>query len=150
MGEASAEVTIVIEKPVSDVFAVMSDYNKNVRWQDGVVESRQITSGAPRVGTEVSYTRKVAGRKFEAHATIVTLDADAKIRIESKSRMYHYKGGYDFSSTSDGHTEVHYQGHITTGRLLGMFTQRLADNFASQMTDDLNRLKRMLEAGTIS
>ncbi|MEO1269570.1 MAG: SRPBCC family protein [Myxococcota bacterium] len=145
VGEASAEVTVVVHKPVAEVFAVMSDYNKNVHWQEGVIASRQVTPGPPAVGAEVSYVRQIAGRKLEAKATITALETDARIRIESSSRMYTYHGGYDFQSTTEGHTTIHYQGRITTGRLLGLFAKRLADGFTTQMTTDLNHLKTLLE-----
>lgn len=149
MAEASVSVEIRIERPVGEVFAVVTNYDHAVRWQDGVISSRQSTPGDPRVGTQIQYTRKIAGRDFETKAKITRLEADAAIRIESSGKLYTYSGGYDFAPDGDSATRVTYQGTITTGRLLGPIGKKLATGFESQMTGDLGRLKAMMEAGEL-
>ena len=149
MAEASVSVEIRIERPVGEVFAVVSDYNNAVKWQDGVISSRQSTPGDPRVGSQIQYPRKIANRDFETKARITRLEADAAIRIESSGKLYTYSGGYDFAADGDSATRVTYQGTITTGRLLGPIGKKLATGFENQMTGDLGRLKKMMEAGDL-
>ncbi len=149
MGTANAEVTVEIARPVAEVFAFMTNYNNNVRWQEGVQESRQISPGDPGVGTQVSYTRQLAGQNIEARAEMVTFEPNERIRLFSGTKLYEYNGGYDFSSLDDARTRVHFRGEIKTGRMLGLLGKKLARAFEDQMNTDLRKLKRMFEDGEI-
>jgi hypothetical protein len=142
---ASATVTLHISRPVADVFAFVSRYDNNVKWQEGVVSSRQITPGDPGVGTQVAYTRELLGQRAETQAQIIEFDADRRIRIQSKAGPFNYKGGYDFSAEGSG-TRVVYRGEIeAASRLLGFLGSAVASRFQTQMESDLGRLKTLLE-----
>lgn len=145
MAVASADVEVIINRPVAEVFGYMADYNNNVNWQEGVVSSRQITAGPPAVGVEVAYVRQLMGRDIEAKARMIAHEPGSKLRMESKSRIYTYTGGYDFSAV-DGGTRVHYRGEIKTGALLGLLGKAVVGRFQKQMEGDLRRLKTMLES----
>ncbi len=142
---AHARVRLHIRRPVDEVFAYIADYNKNALWQQGVISSRQVTPGPPRVGTEVAYTRTVLGREFTTSARIVELEPDRRIRIESRSRLATYRGGYDFAAR-DGGTDLTYAGELSLSRALALVGRRLARGFQDQMQSDLERLRGMLES----
>lgn len=146
MARATADVTVVIERSVSEVFRMIANYENNVRWQDGVVRATQLTPGDPGVGTRVGYTRKVMGREIDTEAEIVVFEPDARIRIQSDTAVFSYLGGYDFQGSGTS-TTVHYRGEITTKPLLGFLGKAVAGKFGSQMSSDLARLKALLEAG---
>lgn len=142
MAKARAEVRVRINRPVSEVFDYISNYNNNVNWQEGVVSSQQVTSGPAGVGTQVSYTRKLMGREVTATAQMTAFEKDQKIRMTNKSRLFTYDGGYDFSG--DGaHTELVYAGVISS-RIPGLGGQ-MVKLFQRQMENDLSSLKRLLE-----
>lgn len=141
---ATARVTVRIGRPVAEVFDFMSHYDNNVRWQDGVTESRQLTPGEPAVGTKVTYTRNALGRSMTTTSTLVELEKDRKLRMESSSGPIQYRGGYDFFAEGEG-TRVEYQGEITTSRLLGPVGVLVAKGFQRAMEGDLQRLKALLE-----
>lgn len=149
MGTANAEVTVEIARPLSEVFAFVTNYNNNVQWQEGVQDSQQLTPGEPGVGTQVSYTRQVAGQNIEARAQMTAFETDTRIRLTSKTKLYEYNGGYDFASIDDENTRVQFRGEIKTGRMLGLLGKKLARTFETQMTKDLNNLKRMFETGQL-
>lgn len=147
MGSAQADVVVHIQRPLEEVFDFMSHYDRNVQWQEGVLESRQVTGGEPRKGIEVTYTRTVMGRSLQARSTMVAFEPNAKMRMQSSVGPADYLGGYDFRAEGGG-TRVHFRGEITTkGRLMGVLGKLLARNFESQMRSDLQRLKALLESG---
>jgi uncharacterized membrane protein len=147
MAEATADVRIVIQRPVSEVFAYMADYNNNVHWQEGVIRSEQVTPGPPRAGIVVRYVRRLMGREVETTSTMTTHDPDRALRMSSDAGLFTYQGGYDFAPDGEGATRIHYHGTITTGRLMGFVGKAVAGKFESQMSSDLARLKRLLEGG---
>lgn len=146
MATSTARVEIVITRPVEEVFDWLSHYDRNVRWQEGVVTSQQVTPGEPRVGTVVRYVRSVIGQKVETEATLVELVPNRKLRMRSENRLFTYLGGYDLDATPTG-TRVVYQGEIATSALLGFLGRTVAGKFQEQMEGDLGRLKVMLERG---
>lgn len=149
MATSRARVEIVVARPVVEVFDWLSHYDRNVRWQEGVVTSQQVTPGDPRVGTVVRYVRAVLGQKVETEATIVELVPDRRLRARSENRLFTYLGGYDLEATPGG-TRVVYQGEIATSALLGFVGRSVAGKFQEQMEGDLGRLKALLERGAVA
>ena len=58
----TVEESIVIERPLEDVFAYVSDQTNAPRWQPGLLEVRRTTDGPIGVGTRHSVVRKLGGR----------------------------------------------------------------------------------------
>lgn len=144
MATATADVTVTIERPVGEVFAWLASYDRNTEWQEGVVSSRQVTPGPPRLGVEVKYTRMVLGRRIESTSTMVEHQPERRLRMRSETALFAYLGGYDL--VADGaRTHVHYKGEISTKPLLGFVARGLAGRFQTQMEGDLQRLKELLE-----
>jgi uncharacterized protein YndB with AHSA1/START domain len=146
MATSRARVEIVVARPVAEVFDWLSHYDRNARWQEGVVTSQQVTPGDPRVGTVVRYVRTVLGQKVETEATIVELVPERRLRARSENRLFTYLGGYDLDAVPGG-TRVVYEGEIATGALLGFVGRSVAGKFQEQMEGDLGRLKAVLERG---
>jgi len=65
-----AEKSMVIKRPIEEVFAYVGDQTNTPRWQSGLVEVRRLTDGPPRVGTQHAFVRRFMGRKMEAFRTI--------------------------------------------------------------------------------
>jgi uncharacterized protein YndB with AHSA1/START domain len=63
-----AESEIVIDRPVEDVFGVMTDVDKVPLWMTSVIESRRSPAGRIGVGTEYEHTVKFLGKRFTTRA----------------------------------------------------------------------------------
>jgi len=130
MPEARASRTIVIDRPTAEVFALMTDYRNNPRWQEGLVRVEQ-ADVPPRVGS-----------------SITTYEENHRFRSKSASGKrgpVQYEGGYDFEPAGESATRVIYEGSIRTGRLLGPVGRLLAKGFHKHMNSSLERLKTLLE-----
>jgi hypothetical protein len=57
---------VVITRPTEEVFSFAADPSNNVLWQEGIVESEQISGGAVGVGTGGKDVRKLFGRQFQS------------------------------------------------------------------------------------
>ena len=74
------ELSIMINRPIEEVFDYVSNLQYGPQWQTGLVEVRQITQGAPAAGSQFASARKFLGRKLEAVVEITAL------RTESQNR----------------------------------------------------------------
>ena len=57
--------SIIIQRPVDEVFAYMDDIEREPEWQPNLREVAQTPEGQPAVGTEKRYVSDFMGRRFE-------------------------------------------------------------------------------------
>ncbi|MGE5601938.1 MAG: SRPBCC family protein [Nitrososphaerales archaeon] len=63
------EASVVIERPVEEVFAFFTDHRNDIRWQEGLLEVRVTPEGSTGIDTQVMAVRKLLNRR--ADSTIV-------------------------------------------------------------------------------
>jgi carbon monoxide dehydrogenase subunit G len=56
---------IVIQRPISDVFAYMDDVSREREWQPGILDARKEPPGPTGVGTRKYYASEFMGRRIE-------------------------------------------------------------------------------------
>lgn len=59
------EYSIVIERPVEEVFEYMQDIDREPEWQPNLLEAEQTPEGVPAVGTRRRYVGQFMGQRFE-------------------------------------------------------------------------------------
>jgi uncharacterized protein YndB with AHSA1/START domain len=60
------ERSVIIRRPLEEVFAYVGDQMKAPEWQSGLTEVRRTTEGPVGVGTKHSLVRKMMGRETRA------------------------------------------------------------------------------------
>ena len=74
------DCSIVIKRPVEDVFAVMSDFSNGSKWASVSAEPAVKTSDGPiGVGSTWHAVGKVVGRKIETDFEYTEFEVDRKI-----------------------------------------------------------------------
>ena len=58
-----AEQTVVIDRPIEEVFAYVTDQTNTPYWQAGLVEVQRTTAGPIGVGTKHTFVRNFMGRQ---------------------------------------------------------------------------------------
>jgi hypothetical protein len=100
--------SVLIEKPIDDVFAFLADGTNDPKFSPRVQEIRKTTDGPVAVGTVFESKVKDAGmttrRKFE----LTELQAPTKIRWAERSKniVTVPDGGYDLEKVGDTETRV--------------------------------------------
>lgn len=72
-------VSIVIELPVEEVYAFMSDPRNRLRYDPGLIEVRQTPEGPIGIGTRIVEVRPFMGKKAEMVTEIFELEANRVI-----------------------------------------------------------------------
>jgi len=72
------EERIIINRPIEDVFAYVSDFRTASQWQSGVVDVQLTPEGSVGVGTRATFVRVFLGRRLEMTVEIVEYEPPTK------------------------------------------------------------------------
>jgi uncharacterized protein YndB with AHSA1/START domain len=97
------EATVVINRPIEEVFAFLADGENDPKFSSRVIEIAKTTDGPPGVGTVYSSTVKDAGVKTKREFKLTEFDPPTRIRWTelSKNLVTAPEGGYDLAATGD-------------------------------------------------
>ncbi len=142
--------SVVIERPVEDVFSYMDDIEREPEWQPNLREVAQSPAGQPGVGTEKRYVSEFMGRRFEN--TYVNTVYEPNRRV-----AYTIKPGSDLQGEGEIRWEAVQEGtKVTmevspkpTGFLKFLPNGVLETMYSKELRTTLARLKECLEASRV-
>ena len=138
------ESSVVINRPVDEVFAFTNDPNNNAKWQEGVIESRVTKQTDEMVGTIVTDVRKLMGRKMESELEIVAFEPNKKTKLKI------IKGPVEMEVTQiyevvDGGTKVSVTMEGEPGGFFKLMGGALEKQFQEQNDRNFQKLKEIME-----
>jgi uncharacterized membrane protein len=141
---AQFKTSLVIHRPVEDVFAFVSNYQNSPKWVSGAMEHKKISEGPIGVGTVIRTTGRAMGQRIEATRIVTAYEPNVKYAFKSEYRQVPLTSTFLFEPVQSGtRLTVVVEGEPTglfkaaTPLILGMLQQ--------QFEGDLRRLKRLLE-----
>ena len=144
---AKIETSIVINRPIEQVFAFAADSNHNPQWQWSTAESRRTPDGPIGVGSKVMEVHQFqAGLRLEWAYEVTEYEPNKKFSVQSiSSGPVQFKGTSTLESVANG-TKITIAIEIESG---GFFT--LAEPFfgnAAKRNAEASfaKLKEVLEA----
>lgn len=141
----SIEVSTTIDRPVQEVFGVVSHIENNPKWSTMVLEAQQATPEPPGLGTKGTTTGKFLGMRLETELEITEFEENVRFAYRSIAGPVERWGKVTFESVGTG-TRV---GIEVGGDTKGFF--QVADSIVlrvakRQLQADLDTLKEMMEA----
>ena len=141
------EGTVVIERPIEEVFAFLADGENDPKFSPRVLEITKTTDGPPGVGTVYASTVKDAGMKTQREFKLTAFDPPTRIRWAevSKNLITATEGGYDLAPEGNGtRVTIH---NVLEGHGPGKLIAPLALRSARKGADDFAQaIKRAVEA----
>ena len=141
------QYTIVIDRPVADVFAYMDDVHREREWQPNLREAEQTPPGPTAVGTQKRYVSDFMGKRVENTYEVVELEAGRRV-------VYKTTRGSSIDATSEVRCEP-----VGGGTRVTMFVQGkpagvlrfvpkkvMEKVYQAELAASLDRLKARLEA----
>src|SRR3989442_15373107 len=118
--------TIVIDRPIDEVFAFLADGENDKKFSTRVLEIAKTTDGPPAVGTVYASTVKDAGVKTQREFKLTEFDPPTQIRWAevSKNLVTAPEGGYDLAREGTGTRVTIY--NVLEGHGLGKLIAPLA------------------------
>jgi uncharacterized protein YndB with AHSA1/START domain len=141
--------TVVIDRPIEEVFAFLADGENDTKFSERVLEIKQTTEGPPGLGTIYASTVKDGGVKFKRQFKLTEFEAPTKIRWTEVSTgpVITPEGGYDLAPAGEGKTEVSFYNVIVPHTFFGKLVVGPALKSARKGADDFAQaIKRAVEA----
>ena len=142
--------TVVIDRPIAEVFDYLADGTNDPKFSPRVQEIRKEPDGPSALGTVFVSTVKDAGMKSSRRFELTEFVSPTKIRWteRSKNSVTVPEGGYDLEDLGNSQTRVTIfntlEGH-GIGKLLVGFAVKAAVKDADAFA---HRIKAAVEAGT--
>jgi uncharacterized protein YndB with AHSA1/START domain len=142
------ETTVVIDRPIEEVFAFLADGENDPRFSPRVLEIRKTTDGPTGVGTVYASTVKDAGVKTRREFALTEFVPSTRIRWREVTRnmITVPQGGYDLAPAPGGGTELRVFNEFE-GHGFGKVVAGFALSAARKGADDFGRaIKAAVEA----
>ena len=95
--------SIMIKRPVEDVFAFLSDPQNRLKYDSDLIEVRQNGESPIEIGMQIVEVRRMGGRKIELTTEVIGLEVNRQISYQSQpgdpSNAF---GTYTFEAVSEG------------------------------------------------
>jgi carbon monoxide dehydrogenase subunit G len=138
------DFTQQINAPVEKVFAFVSDFRNNSKWQTGVIESTQTPDGPTQVGTQVKDRRTFLGQKMEGTYEVTEYVPSKKLAFKSTSGPIQFRFAQDFESMGEG-TKISVHVEMEAGGFFKPAEGALAGNLKKEFESEAATLKSLLE-----
>jgi uncharacterized membrane protein len=138
------ESTTVINRPIEDVFAVLSNLENNPKWSTAFLEVKKTSQGPISVGTTWRAVQKAFGRQLESEVEVTEYEPN---------RMWTQKGKSPFPvqvqatfESVDGGTRVNLRLEGEPGGFFKLAEPLVATMAKRNIEGDLASLKDLMEA----
>jgi uncharacterized protein YndB with AHSA1/START domain len=138
------EATTIINRPVEDVFEVLSNAENNPKWSSAFLEVKKTSEGPIGVGTTWRGVGKFLGKRTEVEIEEVEYEPNRKVAQKSAS-PFPVNQQMSFESVADG-TRVNLIFEADPGGFFKLAEPLLAGMGRRNIEGELANLKDLMEA----
>ena len=138
------EGSIVIDRPIGEVFDFVADQTNAPRWQNGLEQVRRVTDGPPGVGTKHVVVRKFLGRRLELINEYAHFEPNAEITFTGASGPSRFEVSYRTEETAEG-TRLSCHMRMEQKGLFALADRVVAASLRRDFAANLRNLKALLE-----
>jgi carbon monoxide dehydrogenase subunit G len=138
------ESTTLINRPIEEVFVVVTNLENNIQWDSGFLEVKRISQGPIGVGTTWKAVRKGLGQRIDTEVEITEYEPNRKCTQKGKS-PFPVQVQWLFNS-AEGGTRVNGRIEADPGGFFKLAEPLVASMGKRQIEADLSTLKDLMEA----
>lgn len=144
-------ITLDLDRPRDQVFAVVADARTMPRWYSAVEDVTPTTTGTIGVGARYDVVRSLPGGRVHNDVEITEHQPDRLVTFESRSGPTPFRYRYTLEPLTTAHgagTRLRLEGSIDATGLpgpLGRLGPMASQLFKHGMRDNLAELKRLVE-----
>ena len=136
----------LIDRPMKDVFAFVSDPNNMSKWNSAVVSLQQISPGEVGVGTKFKSVGEMMGRRIEGEMQVTTYEPDTKCGFQLNAGPVKVNLTLSLKPVGTG-TKISLNAQGNPGGIFKLAEPVMAGRVKSLVEENLARLKLQLEKG---
>jgi len=140
------DLGILIDKPVKDVFAFVTNPNNMSKWNSAVISMQQITPGTIGVGTKFKNIGEMLGRRIEGEMQVVAFEPDTKYGFQMNAGPMQVNVVLTFKTVGTG-TKINLNAQGNPAGVFKLAEGVMQGRVKSMMEENLARLKSVLEKG---
>ena len=137
---------VLIDRPMKDVFAFVSNPNNMSKWNSAVVSLEQVSPGAVGVGSKFKTVGEMMGRRIEGEMQITAYEPDTKCGFQVNAGPMQVNLTLSFKTVGTG-TKVSLNAQGNPGGIFKLAEGVMTGQIKSMMEGNLARLKDALEKG---
>ncbi|MFQ5948544.1 MAG: SRPBCC family protein, partial [Acidimicrobiia bacterium] len=147
---AKVESTVVIARPVEEVFGFVLDAEANMpRWNAAVESVAKTSEGPIGTGSTFQMRGQMMGRRLAMTARLTTVEPNRQIEMEAAGRPIAPRAGFWFEQ-EDGGTRVTFRGDPNPVGVLKLLSPLVARQAQRLWDGNLARLKTEVEGSAPS
>ncbi len=140
------DLSTLIDRPMKDVFAFVSNLNNMSKWNSAVVSLQQVTPGEVGVGTKFKSVGEMLGRRIEGEVQVTTYEPDTKTGFQMNAGPIQMNVTISFKTVGTD-TKVSLNAQGNPAGVFKLAEGLLQGRVKSMMEENLVRLKSVLETG---
>jgi len=141
---AQFKTSIVIQRPIEVVFALVSNYQNSSLWVSGALEHQQMTPGPIGVGSVIRTAGHFMGQRVETTRTIIAYEPPVRYGFSSAYQQVPFTNTFVFEPVPNGTRLT----ATVEGEPTGLYKAAMPlilSLVRQQLEGDLRRLKKLLE-----
>ncbi|KHE72620.1 SRPBCC family protein [Halobacillus sp. BBL2006] len=116
------ERSVIIQKPIGEVFEAATDFSKSPEMMDAVIEVELLSEGPVKEGYKFKETREIRGRKASSVIEVTDFEKNKSYSVRSVQNGLDLRYHYQFIETTGG-TRVDFRGELFTEGLRNKLAQ---------------------------
>jgi uncharacterized protein YndB with AHSA1/START domain len=145
---SQTEYTIVIRRPLEEVFAYATNADHITEWQPWIEKAWHNPEGPTAVGTTVHVVNRFLGRSSEAQSVVTEYQPNAAMVAEGSGGPFRFRTTYRFEPVGNGthlRCVIENQARGAAKLVLPVVTWAVG----RQMAKSFESLQRVLESGQV-
>jgi carbon monoxide dehydrogenase subunit G len=138
------DLSMLVEKPINDVFAFISNLNNMPKWNTTVMGVEQITPGEVGVGTKFKGAGEMMGRRTEGEIQVTVYEPDTKFGVQMNAEPMQVNMTVSFKTVDTG-TNINLNAQGNPSGFFKLAEPLMAGRVKAMMEENLARLKSQLE-----
>jgi uncharacterized protein YndB with AHSA1/START domain len=143
----NVEQSVVIDRPVEDVFSFVADQTNAPRWQHGLLEVQRITELPIGLGTRHTAVRTFLGRRMALTNEYVEFEPNTRVTFTGESGSVRFETSYLAEPLPDG-TKLTCRMEMEPRGLFRVATPLIARALERDFVENFGTLKALLEQAT--
>lgn len=140
------DLGVLIDRPVKEVFAFITNPQNMSRWNSAVVSLEQLTPGAVGMGTKFKNVGEMMGRRIEGEMQVMAFEPDAKYGFQMQAGPMQVNMLMTFKTVGTG-TKLSLNAQGNPAGFFKLAEGVMAGRVKAMMEENLARLKTVLEKG---
>lgn len=138
--------SVVINRPVEEVFEFSNDPSNDTQWQTGVLESEITSEGELGVGTTARSVIQFLGKRIESTSEITEFEPNKKVSFKTTSGPIPFEGTTMYEPVEGG-TKLSSDFEVEFGGVFKLAEPIVERSAERQFEGSFANLKDILEAG---